>query len=59
MMLEWLGETHNDPAAVAAGQQVERAVAKVLAQGTTLTADLGGRSGTKEVGKAVIAALSR
>jgi 3-isopropylmalate dehydrogenase len=52
-----IGETHNDPAAAQSAQRVERAVAKVLAQGTTLTADLGGKAGTKEVGKAVIGAL--
>lgn len=57
MMLEWLGERRNDAAATAAGRRVERAVARVLAEGTTLTPDLGGNAGTRAVGQAVIEAL--
>jgi 3-isopropylmalate dehydrogenase len=57
MMLDWLGETKNDPAAAAAGARIEKAVAKVLAEGKTLTPDLGGSAGTKKVGEAVVSAL--
>lgn len=57
MMLEWLGERHNDAAATAAGRRVEWAVARVLAERTTLTPDLGGKAGTRAVGQAVIEAL--
>ena len=57
MMLDWLGETRHDPAAAAAGRRVEAAVAKVLADGTVRTPDLGGRSGTREVGEAVARAI--
>lgn len=57
MMLDWLGETRHDLAATQAGQRIEAAVAKVLADGRSLTPDLGGSAGTKAVGAAVIRAL--
>jgi 3-isopropylmalate dehydrogenase len=57
MMLDWLGETRNDPAAVAAGRCLEGAVAKLLASGRVRTPDLGGTSGTKAVGEAVVRAI--
>ena len=41
----------------AAGQEIERAVAKVLAAGKARTADLGGNSSTREVADAVLEAL--
>src|SRR5262249_26437801 len=50
MMLDWLGETRNDPAAAAAGRRVESAVARVLAEGAVRTPDLGGSHGTRAVG---------
>lgn len=53
MMLDWLGRRHRDPATQAAGQRIEAAVAHVLADGTTLTPDLGGTAGTRDVGDAV------
>jgi 3-isopropylmalate dehydrogenase len=53
MMLDWLGAKHNDPDAAAAGQRIEQAVANVIREGKTLSPDLGGRSGTREVGEAV------
>jgi tartrate dehydrogenase/decarboxylase/D-malate dehydrogenase len=40
-----------------AGQEIERAVAKVLAAGKARTADLGGTSSTREVADAVLEAL--
>jgi tartrate dehydrogenase/decarboxylase/D-malate dehydrogenase len=40
-----------------AGQEIERAVAKVLAAGKARTADLGGTSSTREVTDAVLDAL--
>jgi tartrate dehydrogenase/decarboxylase/D-malate dehydrogenase len=42
----------------AAGDAVRRAVAQVLAAGTPRTPDLGGKAHTKEMGDAVVAALS-
>ena len=59
MMLDWLGERHHDAAATAAGAHIEKAVARVLAEGRTLTPDLGGKAGTRAVGEAVIAALDK
>ncbi len=50
MMLDHLGET-------AAAQAIEDAIARVLADGTVRTADLGGQAGTEEMGKAVAEAL--
>jgi 3-isopropylmalate dehydrogenase len=59
MMLDWLGERHNDPAAADAGRRVEAAAARVLAEGRTLTPDLGGTASTRAVGEAVLDALPR
>ena len=50
MMLEHLG--HPDAAAA-----VVRAVETVVAEGTTVTRDLGGKAGTREVGAAIAALL--
>lgn len=57
MMLDWLGETRNDPAAVGAGKTLEAAVAMVLAEGHVRTPDLGGTAGTRAVGEAVVRAI--
>jgi 3-isopropylmalate dehydrogenase len=57
MLLDWLGERHQDRAATDAGQAIESAVARVLAEGQSLPRDLGGQTGTREVGEAVLAAL--
>ena len=57
MMLDWLGTTRDDPAAVAAGKEIESAVAKVLAEGRVRTPDLGGTAGTQAVGEAVLRAI--
>ena len=47
MMLNHLGETE-------ASKSIELSVLKVIEDGNTLTADLGGNASTKEVGNAVI-----
>lgn len=57
MMLDWLGTTRQDPDATAAGKRIEDAVARVLAEGRFGTPDLGGTSGTREVGAAVVKAI--
>jgi 3-isopropylmalate dehydrogenase len=57
MMLEWLGQKHNQSALETAGLRIEQAVARVLAEGKVLPPDQGGKSPTAEVGDAVAAAL--
>jgi len=46
LMLRHLGETD-------AADRVETAVRAVIAEGATVTYDLGGRAGTREFGRAV------
>ena len=57
MMLDWLAEWHADAAAEKAGQRIENAVAKLLFEGKTLTADLGGKAKTTEVTEALLSLL--
>ena len=57
MMLDWLADKHLDESARAAGRAIEEAVARVLTAGTRMTRDLGGSSGTSDVGQAVVDAL--
>jgi isocitrate dehydrogenase (NAD+) len=52
LMLRHLGETD-------AADALERAVREVIAEGTTVTYDLGGNAGTREFGEAVAARLAR
>ena len=57
MMLDWLATKHDDKKLAAAAISVEKAIAQVVADGRTLTYDLGGTSKTSEVGDAVARAL--
>ena len=57
MMLDWLGRRNGDEAAARGGRWVEAAVASALADGSALTADLGGSAGTAGSGAAVLHAL--
>jgi 3-isopropylmalate dehydrogenase len=59
MLLEWLGRKRNEPKATAAAQRIQAAVTKVIAEAKHLTADLGGRAGTREMGDAVAEAAVR
>jgi 3-isopropylmalate dehydrogenase len=54
MMLNWLGERNADTTTIGAGQLIESAVAQVIQEGKTLTPDLGGKAGTKELSDAVL-----
>jgi 3-isopropylmalate dehydrogenase len=54
MMLNWLGERNDDMAAIGAAQLIESAVAQVIQERKTLTPDLGGKAGTKELSDAVL-----
>jgi 3-isopropylmalate dehydrogenase len=65
MMLDWLGSRHQDHRLTKAAEMVEKAVAAVIREGTTLTYDLVGEQNAarcSEVGRAVeemLRALSR
>jgi 3-isopropylmalate dehydrogenase len=52
MLLAWLGERHDDPAAGRAAAAIERAIDAVLAAGVA-TRDVGGSAGTEEFTAAV------
>ena len=50
MLLDWLGDRHEDRSAKEAAKKIERAVDLNLKEGKLLTYDLGGSSKTYEVG---------
>ncbi len=58
MMLDWLGQKHNDSTYTSAAEAVEKAVIKTLRDGIT-TPDLGGKAKTSEVGEAVGKRISK
>jgi 3-isopropylmalate dehydrogenase len=57
MLMGWLGRKHNEPKAGAAGELIQRAVTKTIAEGKRLTRDLGGNASTTEMGDAIAAAV--
>lgn len=57
MMLDWLGLRHDVPALVRDGAKLRAAVESVIAEGKTLTGDIGGTATTAEAAQAVKAAL--
>jgi 3-isopropylmalate dehydrogenase len=57
MLLEWLGRKRNDPKAAQAARLIEKAVERVIAEAKHLTADLGGKAGTTQMGDAIVAAI--
>ncbi|MFT3692927.1 MAG: isocitrate/isopropylmalate family dehydrogenase [Kofleriaceae bacterium] len=57
--LSWLGTRHGDDRLLRGHKAVESAVAAVVAEGKTLTADLGGKAGSKAVTAAVLAQIDR
>ena len=54
MMLDWLGTKHNFEKMVSDGAVLRDAVYKVVADGSVLTRDLGGTSGTDAAADAVL-----
>lgn len=58
MMLDWLGDKHGVAQMKADGNALRAAVDAVVAQGQTLTRDLGGVAGTAEVAASIRAALA-
>jgi 3-isopropylmalate dehydrogenase len=59
MMLEWLGEKHGMPEAVAEAARLSRAVDAAFAPGRLLSCELGGKDGTRAITAAIIDALAR
>lgn len=57
MLLDWLGRTRNEPRAVDAAKRIERAVERIIADGAMLTADIGGRATTTQMGAAIVAMI--
>src|SRR6202048_946690 len=56
MMLDWLADKHGLESAAEAGERIERAGDKVYADGIK-PMEFGGRNGTADIAKAVLAAL--
>ncbi|WP_059103206.1 isocitrate/isopropylmalate dehydrogenase family protein [Shouchella shacheensis] len=56
MLLDWLGERHDDVNLGAMSASIEEAVSKTLSQGVR-TRDLGGEAGTREFAQAIIKSL--
>ena len=57
MLLEWLGQKHNEPKASRAATLMDAAMDKVISEGLVVTRDLGGKASTKEMGDAVSTAI--
>ena len=58
MMLDWLGDRHDDANCLAAAVALESAVAQVLRDGNVRTADIGGSASTTEVAAAIADAIA-
>jgi len=58
MMLEWLGDTRDSGAARDAGAAIERAVDRAFGELGLRTYDIGGSSGTREVGDLIAEQIS-
>jgi 3-isopropylmalate dehydrogenase len=58
MLLQWMGGNHGRPALAEAGNEMERAVDKVLENPATRTRDIGGTIGCKKFGRAVAEAVA-
>jgi 3-isopropylmalate dehydrogenase len=57
MLLAWLGRRHREPQATAAADRIQGAVDRIMMEGKHLTADLGGKASTQEMGDAIAAAV--
>jgi 3-isopropylmalate dehydrogenase len=57
MMLDWLGETHNDDALAEAGERLRQAVRAAFADGELVPCEVGGTAGLKQVTDRVLDAL--
>jgi 3-isopropylmalate dehydrogenase len=57
MLLDWLGRKRSEPRAVEAAERIANAVERIIAEGKSLTQDLGGNARTTQMGDAVAAAV--
>jgi 3-isopropylmalate dehydrogenase len=57
MLFEWLGRKRGEEKATRAAQLIDAAVDKVIAEAKHLTADLGGKAKTTEMGDAIATAI--
>ncbi len=57
MLIEWLGRKRNESKATQAAKLIDAAMDKVIAEARHLTADLGGKAGTVEMGTAIASAV--
>lgn len=59
MLYEWLGRKRGEQKAVEAAKRIDAAMDKVIAEAKHLTADLGGKASTTEMGDAIAAEVQR
>jgi 3-isopropylmalate dehydrogenase len=59
MMLDYLGERSGSQACADAAAEIESAVDRVFVEKQVRSYDIGGRSGTADITKAVIASLGK
>lgn len=59
MLLEWLGVERKDKTVVRAAKAMEEAVHDTIAEAKSLTADMGGKASTSEMGKAIAAKAAK
>jgi 3-isopropylmalate dehydrogenase len=57
MLFEWLSRKRKEPKAAEAAERIDRAMDRVIAEAKELTADLGGKVGTAEMGDAIASAV--
>jgi 3-isopropylmalate dehydrogenase len=57
MLFDWLGRKRNEPKATEAAKRIDAAVEKIVAEGKSLTPDLGGKASTSQMGDAIAAAV--
>jgi 3-isopropylmalate dehydrogenase len=57
MLMAFLGRKHKEPKAVKAAELMQAAVTRVMAEGKSLTRDLGGKASTQQMGDAIAAAV--
>ena len=57
MMLEWLGETHNDENCLEAAEMINKAVTRSINSKNIIPFEFGGKDGTTAITEAVIGNL--